>query len=116
MSMSLLWIGLALRMPAMQAIIAGNAPPHHMGRTIGIMALSYPVGGLTGPLIGGWIAEVFGWTPMFYISAIIVLLCFFPLLFLKEETDMEKSIFKFNISRKLMFIILPVFLINIFCF
>ena len=113
MSMSLLWMALALRMPAMQAIIAGNSSPHHMGRTIGLMALSYPVGGMTGPLIGGWISETFGWTPTFYVSAILILLCFFPLLFLKDETDVKKIIFKFNINRKLTFIILPIFLINI---
>ena len=69
---------LCLFVPARLAMIAENATPENRASLFGLMNLAWPVGGIVGPLLGGYLAETMGWGIVFYIGAIVSLAGILP--------------------------------------
>ena len=66
--------GAALMMVNSTAIITEVFPPHERGRALGINGITWALGGIAGPLLGGLILSVAGWRWIFYINVPIGLL------------------------------------------
>jgi EmrB/QacA subfamily drug resistance transporter len=50
------------------AILTTNFPASERGRALGLQAVMIYLGSLTGPLLGGWLTDAFGWRTVFYIN------------------------------------------------
>lgn len=61
-------IGSALLMPSSLAILGAGFSGAARGRAIGTWAAAGAVAGAVGPLVGGWMIDVFGWRPIFLIN------------------------------------------------
>ena len=66
--------GAALMMVNSTAIITEVFPPHERGRALGINGITWALGGIAGPLLGGLILSVADWRWIFYINVPIGLL------------------------------------------
>ncbi len=64
--------------PARLAMIAENATPENRASLFGLMNLAWPVGGIVGPLLGGYLAETAGWGIVFYIGAAVSFAAILP--------------------------------------
>jgi EmrB/QacA subfamily drug resistance transporter len=60
--------GAALMMVNSPAIITEVFPPHERGRALGINGITWALGGIVGPLLGGLILAVASWRWIFYIN------------------------------------------------
>ena len=60
--------GAALMMVNSPAIITEVFPPHERGRALGINGITWAIGGIAGPLLGGLILTLADWRWMFYIN------------------------------------------------
>ena len=61
-------IGSALLMPCSLAILGASFSGTSRGRAIGTWAAAGAIAGAVGPLLGGWMVDVFGWRPIFLIN------------------------------------------------
>lgn len=61
-------IGSALLMPSSLAILGASFSGSARGRAIGTWAAVGAIAAAVGPLIAGWIVDVFGWRPIFLIN------------------------------------------------
>jgi MFS family permease len=75
--------------PSRLAIIAENATPTNRAYLFGFMNLAWPIGGIIGPLLGGYLAESVGWNSVFIIAAVMSLLAIYPSLKVKVEDKVE---------------------------
>ncbi len=66
--------GAALMMVNSTAIITEVFPPHQRGRALGINGVTWAVGGIAGPLLGGLILAAANWRWIFYINVPIGIL------------------------------------------
>jgi MFS family permease len=63
-------IGEAGCSPPAHSIIADYYPPHERASALSIYALGIPIGSILGYLIGGWVAELYGWRTAFLVAGI----------------------------------------------
>jgi EmrB/QacA subfamily drug resistance transporter len=66
--------GAALMMVNSTAIITEAFPPDERGRALGINGITWAIGGIAGPLLGGLILSVASWRWIFYINVPIGIL------------------------------------------
>lgn len=66
--------GGALMMVNGPALITEVFPPHERGRALGINGITFSIGGIAGPLLGGLILTVADWRWVFYINVPIGIL------------------------------------------
>ena len=87
--------------PMAQAFIATQTPKKIAGKVMGTLQTGSVSGGLFGPLIGGWLADSFGFTYTFLLTGSIILFTFFMILVgVKDEKIMESG----SISSALLYI------------
>jgi MFS transporter, DHA1 family, multidrug resistance protein len=70
--------------PSRLAIIAENATPENRASLFGVMNLAWPIGGVIGPVLGGYLAESVGWGSVFIIAAAVSLIAIYPALKVKD--------------------------------
>lgn len=70
---AIMGVGAALVMPATLSIIAHVFPREERGRAMGIWAGVAGLGGILGPVAGGWILERFSWSSIFLLNVPVVL-------------------------------------------
>ncbi len=68
------------------ALIATESPKEHSGWALGLLASANVCGSLVGPLIGGYLAGLFGISNSFFIIAFLLFLAFLLTLFFIHET------------------------------
>ena len=61
-------VGAALLMPNSLALLGSSFEGEARGRAIGTWAAAGAVAGAIGPVLGGWIVDVFGWRPIFVVN------------------------------------------------
>ncbi len=84
--------GAALMMVNSPAIITEVFPPNERGRALGINGVTWALGGIAGPLLGGLILTVADWRWVFYINVPIGIVgTLWGLLALKEMTARKKG-------------------------
>jgi len=81
----------AFFVPARMALIAESAAPEAQASLFGLMNIAWPLGGIVGPMISGYIVERFGWYVIFLLSAAINALSLLPTYMIKERTNKTSS-------------------------
>jgi EmrB/QacA subfamily drug resistance transporter len=61
-------IGAAMLFSSSPAILTRSFPPQQRGRVLGAQGTMTYLGLMTGPVLGGWLADSFGWRWIFYIN------------------------------------------------
>ncbi|HEV3050438.1 MAG TPA: MFS transporter, partial [Longimicrobium sp.] len=61
-------VGAAMLFASGPAIITQNFPPERRGQALGIQLTMTYLGLTTGPLLGGWLAQHYGWQSVFFIN------------------------------------------------
>mgnify|MGYP000017517869 CR=1 FL=1 len=90
-------MALSFFIPSRSAMIMDSAERSMIGRIYGLMNISWPIGGIVGPFIGGVIADKFGWSAFFLFLSVLASLYTLMILFLTEskgrpvETEGEGS-------------------------
>lgn len=59
--------------PTSRALIADLSPDHRLGFNMSLWSTCVAIGGILGPVLGGWITHNFGYPTAFYASAVILL-------------------------------------------
>lgn len=70
-NMSALLIFILARM----TIIANSVKPSTMATVYGMMNLAWPVGGILGPFLGGFLVDRYGWSLFLYTASLLASLC-----------------------------------------
>jgi len=61
-------VGMGAVMPLSQAIIGDIAPPRERGKYQGLIGSAFGIASVSGPPLGGWIAEQFSWRWLFFVN------------------------------------------------
>ncbi|MFD1135532.1 MFS transporter [Paenibacillus urinalis] len=78
--------------PAAVALISGTTPKDRMGFAMGTVQSGQVAGTILGPLIGGILADLVGFRPIFYITGILIFSASLLALFLvRENFDREEA-------------------------
>jgi MFS family permease len=70
-------LGVGALMPLVFAIVGDMFPPVQRSRWIGLLQIPIGVAALCGPTLGGWFADGWGWEYLFWITALLFLICLF---------------------------------------
>jgi len=84
-------LSLSLFLPARMSFIALNAKPSSVATAYGFMNIAWPVGGILGPIMGGFIIKSYGWNSLFYSWIVMALTGMLLSLSLREERDREPT-------------------------
>jgi len=71
--------------PARMALIAESTTPENRATLFGLMNIAWPIGGIVGPVMSGYLVERFGWSLNFLVSAAIIAVSIIPTALLREE-------------------------------
>ncbi len=78
--------------PAAVALVSSTTPKERMGFAMGILQSGVVAGTILGPLIGGVLADMVGYRPIFYITGTLLFLAtMLTMLMVKEPFDREKA-------------------------
>ena len=95
--------GAALMMVNSPAIITEVFPPHERGRALGINGITWALGGIAGPLLGGLILTIASWRWIFYINVPIGIAGSLWGYFALKEMTVRRREEKFDPAGALMF-------------
>jgi DHA1 family multidrug resistance protein-like MFS transporter len=73
------------------ALVSANTPKERSGYALGFLASSTAAGNVLGPVIGGLLADSFGYRNVFFITAVMCAVSGFLVLFFVREINKEKS-------------------------
>lgn len=77
---------------AATSLVSASTPKQHAGFAMGVLQSGSVAGTILGPLIGGLLAEVVGFAPIFYITGTLIFLATMLCLFLvREDFDRSKA-------------------------
>jgi DHA1 family multidrug resistance protein-like MFS transporter len=85
------------------ALMATSAPKEHGGQVLGTLATGSVAGGLIGPIMGGFIAEFFGYRATFFCTGTIIFLVFILTLSMVKENFTPIQTSNINIGIKALF-------------
>lgn len=77
--------------PLSQAVLLDSYPKEKHGSAMAMWGVGVMVGPILGPVIGGWLTEVYNWRWVFYINVPIGILTFFGLSACLSETPVRKG-------------------------
>jgi EmrB/QacA subfamily drug resistance transporter len=95
--------GAALMMVNSPAIITEVFPPNERGRALGINGITWAIGGIAGPLLGGLILSIASWRWIFYINVPIGIIGSLWGYFALKEMTVRKREEKFDPLGAFMF-------------
>lgn len=72
-------------------LVSANTPKEHSGYAIGLLASSTAAGNLLGPLIGGLLADTFGYRNVFFITSVLCAVSGFLVLFFVREINRSRN-------------------------
>ena len=70
---------------AASALVATGTPRDRMAFALGMVQTALFVGSSLGPMMGGYVADAYGYRAVFYVSSLIVFICIFAVLLLVTE-------------------------------
>ncbi|MDP9064923.1 MAG: MFS transporter [Pseudomonadota bacterium] len=86
-------IGAAVLMPNSLAVMGANFAGEARGRAVGIWAAVGAAAGAAGPLLGGWMIDVIGWRPIFFINLPIAIgAIILAMLCLENEQEQHRRV------------------------
>ena len=113
-------IAFALFMPSRMAIVADYTSTANRMKVYSIMNLSFPLGSIIGPTIGGFLENIHGWNMVFYVATAIYIFCLVPSLILSKpprstfEDEKKSHSERKKIDLKFFRPLLPFFFLNLF--
>jgi DHA1 family multidrug resistance protein-like MFS transporter len=78
--------------PAAIALVSASAPRAQMGYALGTLSSAQAAGVVVGPLLGGLLADAFGFRNLFFITAAIEVGCGLAVFFLVHETRHARGV------------------------
>lgn len=75
--------------PARIAYIADHIEAKDLGRVYGLMNVAWPIGGMVGPFLGGYLSDIYGWDASFYFVILVSALSLLPAYLLQERGKEE---------------------------
>lgn len=90
-------VGLGGAAPCFLSLAAANAPSHRKDIFISVLWACFPLGGLIGGLLNGWLVADYGWRTMFIVGGIVPLALAPIIVFFAREMKPQEQIA--NISR-----------------
>ena len=110
-------IAFSLFTPARMTMIVDSVKPGSLGMAFGLMNLAWPIGGITGPFLGGFLADNYGWTAFFYTLCALASICTVSSLFLGESKtrsrDENETIVSKSVRQQVALVLVVFFLIHI---
>lgn len=89
-SLALLWavetLGYIAAAPAERAFVADIAGEDVRGTSYGLYTFAYFLGGVVGPLLGGWLYDNLGHASPFYLNSVVLIIAAFLVALLLSET------------------------------
>lgn len=84
-------------LPAAMALVAANTPKEKTGYALGLLQSATAGGTVLGPLLGGFISDLFGFRSVFFlVASLLTLTGIAVIIFVKEEkNDKQKSEYSF---------------------
>jgi EmrB/QacA subfamily drug resistance transporter len=79
-------VGGASFLPTAAGIMSDRFPEHR-ARAIGLLTSIFPIGGILGPNLGGWIVSRYSWHYIFYINLPIGIVLIVLMMILLEDTE-----------------------------
>ncbi len=83
---------LSIFLPARMALVADYTHVKKRAMTYSLMNLAWPIGGLFGPAISGYLADMYGWNEIFYFAAVMSLASLIASLRIREPKAEKRSI------------------------
>ena len=77
--------------PNANALIATQVPRNKSGWALGTLSTGGVSGALLGPMAGGLLADSYGLRPVFFITASVLILCFFVTCFASEKNSSRSA-------------------------
>ncbi len=91
--------------PAALALVAANTPKEKNAFALGVLQTSIAAGNIFGPLIGGFLADLFGFRAVFFIvSGLLFLTALFFIIFVQEINKVDKNSEKDSLTDNLKFV------------
>ena len=84
-------VGAAMIVAIGTAIVTATFPPQERGKAIGIMGTAVGLGLLSGPALGGWFIDTFGWRSIFYLRLPVSILGMAMAWVILREDNSSKS-------------------------
>ncbi len=81
----------SLFLPARHTLIADNSEIRSMTTTYSFLNISWPVGSIIGPALGGFLADNYGWNYAFYVAASVSLVSIVPAFLFKRTYRGDKK-------------------------
>lgn len=106
-------------LPSRNSLIADNADSTSVAATYSFINAAWPIGSIIGPLIGGFLADNYGWNYVFYVMALASLISIIPNFFFKRtykgDKKLDKKKTKDKFFRRDIIILLIVFVLSQIC-
>ena len=83
-------IAFSLFVPARAAMIADIVRRSSFGTAYGLINVAWPIGGMLGPLLGGMVADKYGWPAFFFSLCLLAVIYMFISIFLTESAEESK--------------------------
>lgn len=80
-------VGLAAVGPTLMSYVADISPPTHLGRSYGWYTTAIYGGMSAGPAVGGWVAQGWGFRPLFLLAAAFLFFLVWLVVFFLPETE-----------------------------
>ncbi|MFA7420171.1 MAG: MFS transporter [Melioribacteraceae bacterium] len=77
--------------PAAVSLVAANSPKEKTTDALSYLQLANALGNISGPVMGGILADIFGFSTVFVIVAIIVAVTSLPIIFFVKEETIAKA-------------------------
>lgn len=97
-------IGASMLSANSPAILTKTFPANQRGRALGLMATMTYLGLITGPSLGGWLAEYYGWRSVFYINLPVGLIALLLSIWFIQKDAPEKIAERFDWAGALTFL------------
>ena len=94
-AIAIMTIGMALVYPSVRAVIVEMSAEEKRGRTFGLFDSIFLICKVIGPVLGGYVAETYGFRKLFYLATFLILVATFVRFYLAHSQKIKRDKLKF---------------------